>query len=488
MNPNLLCELPYFPELSLLAVSQFEINELLRDGHSASKAATNGIFSFFSITFATSNAKEMARYLENVMDLREIAFRGLESKSRLVGAHVLRNGCATFVIVNNIETPDEGRCKGDIHQKLMKCFGDSPNALEYAFLSGHFASVRERISKIETVDSLSEPEAAELKQLAVDAVAAWKISRFTNLHGMGVSDISFEVADVDTMFHKAVNNGALSIQPPTIHLDEDGQVKVAVIGVPHHDCTHTLIQNLNYSGVYLPNYKLCSRDVGVEHPVKFHEIDHVVQNFSWNEMMKAATFYAATFGFHKFWSVDEKDVSTGNTALRSIVMANGNGKVKLPINEPVKAKFRGQIEEFHDYFGGPGVQHVALSTRDILGTVASLQARGLKFNRISEDYYVTLKARLQNDNLELLEDFDKIQELQVLVDFDPSTKVMTAGGKYRCTYLLQIFSEPFHDRPTFFFEIIQRHHHNGFGKGTFKGLFESIELQQRMRGTLLPVE
>lgn len=487
MLSNFLCELPYFPETSLLSLPRFEINELLRDGHSTSKAATDGLLGFFSVTFATSNAKEMARYLENVMDFQEIAFRGLESKSPLIGAHVVRNGNVTFVIVNNIQTPDGEQCNRETRQKLKKSFGNLPKAEEHASLAGQFSSVREKFFKV-SLDSFSGSSATELKQLATDAVGAWHVSKFISRHGMGICDISFEVSDVETIFQRAVANGAFPIHPPTIQQDEAGQVKMAVIGVSHSDCTHTLIQKLNYSGAYLPNYKSSNRELSVEHTVTFHEVDHCVQNFSWNEMMKVATFYAASLGLHKFWSVDDNDVSTGNTALRSIVMASGNGKVKLPINEPARAKFRGQIEEFHDYFGGPGVQHVALRTRDIVGTVASMQARGLKFNRISDDYYVNLKERLDKDSLELLEDFERIRQLQILVDFDPSTKFMTTSGNYRCNYLLQIFSEPFHDRPTFFVEIIQRHHHNGFGKGTFKGLFESIELQQTKRGTLVPIE
>lgn len=484
---NLLTELPYFPEISPITVTQFDINELFRDGIPTSKIASDGILAFHSVTFATSNAKEMARYLESVMGFREIAFRSLESDSPLVGAHVVQNGNVTFVIVNNLEIPDGERCNVDIHQKLALAFGKSPNGVEDACLAGQFASVREKFSRIDRLDALTSVQNTQLCQLAADAINAWKIHRFVNRHGMGVSNISFEVDDVDETFQKSVSNGATSLQLPAIHQDEFGSVKMALVSSPNHDCTYTLIQNLDYSGTYLPHFKasLSKFDNNV---VMFHEIDHCVQNFSWNEMLPNASFYAAAFGLHKFWSVDDNDVSTGNTALRSMVMANSNGKVRIPINEPVKSKFRGQIEEFHDYFGGPGVQHVALSTRDILHSVASLQTRGLKFNRISEEYYVNLKERLDRDQIDLYEDFERIRELQILVDFDPATKYLTPCGKYRCHYLLQIFSEPFHDRPTFFIEIIQRHHHNGFGKGTFKGLFESIELQQRKRGTLVPIE
>lgn len=276
---------------------------------------------------------------------------------------------------------------------------------------------------------------------------------------------------------------------PTIEQDENGAVKIAVIGVPGNDISHTLVQKLSYKGKYLPHYAHSLRECpNLQREVQLQEIDHCVQNFSWNEMMPNAKFYASALGLHKFWSVDDKDVSTGNTALRSVVMSSANGKVKIPINEPARAKLRGQIEEFYEYFGGPGVQHLALLTRDILRTVRALRASGLKFNQIQPSYYVELARRLARDNIEMKEDFDQIRQGHILVDYDPATKYKKPNGKYGCNYILQIFTEPLHDRPTVFLEIIQRYHHNGFGKGTFKGLFESIELEQKKRGTLIPLE
>lgn len=474
---NLLAELPFFAENSKVVLSPFELRELFRDGYTNSKSASDGILKFHSVTFATSNAKEMARYFEAVLGFREVAIRNLETSSSLVGSHVVTNGNATLVFANNLETPDGRNCTPDIHQEI-KAHLDVLNSTELACVAGQFASVR----KLATKKKLSA-------KLVEDAIDAWHFHRFASRHGMGVCDVTLQVTSVEETFNRAVKNGATALKKPAVEQDVNGSVKVAIIGVPDNDIRHTLIEYEDYAGPFLPHYGKSERaatHLGAK--VQLHEIDHCVQNFSWEEMMPNAQFYALIFGLHKFWSVDDKDVSTGNTALRSIVMASANGKVKMPINEPAKARLRGQIEEFHDYFGGPGVQHLALLTREILSTVEALRSRGLKFNLIQPSYYVELERRLARDGIELKEDFNKIREFQILVDYDPATKFKKLNGKFGCNYILQIFSEPFHDRPTCFIEIIQRHHHNGFGKGTFKGLFELIELEQRKRGTLVPLE
>lgn len=179
-------------------------------------------------------------------------------------------------------------------------------------------------------------------------------------------------------------------------------------------------------------------------------------------------------------------MSTGATALKSVVMASANGKVKMPINEPAKGIMKGQIEEFYEFYKGPGVQHIALITRDIIALVKAMRLRGIDFNTISDAYYKNLEERLNKDSIKLFESFEELKALHILVDFDLASKYLHRDGRYRCHYILQIFTKPLHDRPTLFLEIIQRHHHNGFGKGTFKGLFETIEAQQRLRGTLVP--
>lgn len=478
---NLLQQLPFYPENRLAIISEFEINELLREGFIGSKLATDGILGFHAVKFATSNAKEMARYFELVLGFKEIAYRGLETSSPLLGSHVLRNGNATLEFVNNLHVPNGRKCSAELH-KLISYFIKGPNSVEMACLAAQFEPVRSIF--------LKGACSATLEETVKDAATAWDIHRFISRHGMGVFDVSFEVADVDEMFERAIKNGAIAILTPTVESDGRGDVKMATIGVPGSDIRHTLIQILRYRGCYLPNYSVSNRGYRAskhERP-ELCDIDHCVQNYSWNELVPYSRFYAAALGLHKFWSVDDKDVSTGNTALRSIVMASANGRVKMPINEPAKGKMKGQIEEFYDFYGGPGVQHVAFLTRDIVSAVDSLKARGLKFNHISEEYYKELEAKLTDHKIELKENLDQLKKRNILVDFDPATKYLKPSGSYACNYLLQIFTEPLHDRPTFFIEIIQRHRHNGFGKGTFKGLFESIELQQKLRGTLSPSE
>lgn len=475
---DLLQELPFSIEAAEATLSPLEIQELFRDGYSQSKIASDGILGFHSVLFATSNAKEMARYFESVLGFHEIAYRGLETGSSLVGAHVVSNGDIRFEFVNNLENPNNSSAYCAMHnmEEFMEIV---PQSFVHECFACQFLSVRTMFTK----EGVSQ---AELARTIQDAATAWEVHRFSSKHGMGVYDVAFEVTDVDEMYQRAIANSAISVMPPNIVQDKCGLVKMAILGVPGHDLKHTLVQNLDYTGCYLPRYRPTVRPDFPSKKVVLHNIDHCVQNFSWNGMMPSATFYAAAFGLHKFWSVDDQDVSTGNTALRLVVMTSANGKVKMPINEPAKSKMRGQIEEFYEYHDGAGVQHIALLTRDIVGTVSELQARGLSFNRISDAYYDNLKARLDSEDIELHEDFNQIRDLFILVDFDPATKFKKKNGKYGCNYILQIFTEPLHDRPTFFIEIIQRHHHNGFGKGTFKGLFESIELQQRMRGTLIP--
>lgn len=461
----LLKELPFSDCLDQDKLSEFEVHELFRDGHLSFKEPLDGIVGFFSVCFASANAKEMARYLELVFGFEEVAYRGLETGSFCVASHVLRNANVIFEVVNTLKVQDGAE------EKFRLMYDDAEEKFR---LNGVRAGGLEDLRR-------------NAEAVAFEAAKASLIHRFVTRHGQGVMDITFQVQNVDAAFYRAVANGAIVCRYPVILQDSYGKVKTAVVGVPKTDLLHTLVEILDYNGPFLPHfeYPICDKVPRFLPQVHLDSVDHCVQNFTWNQMMDFATFYAKAFGLHKFWSVDEQDVSTGNTALKSIVMASSNGKVRMPINEPAKGKMKGQIEEFYDFYGGPGVQHVALRTRYILDTVSALRARGLEFNTISDTYYETLQKRLHDENIALYEDFNDLRKNHILVDFDPSTK-FRKGESYSCNYILQIFSKPLHDRPTLFIEIIQRHHHNGFGKATFKGLFETIEIQQKLRGTLVP--
>lgn len=446
------------------------------DGHQKCKLPLDGIVGFHSIRFATSNAKEMASYLEYSLDCKEIAYRGLETGSVMLASHVVKKNDCVFELINTL-----GR--GDSRPGSKR---SRPNTSSSRPGTARLAKAPVTLP-VGGSDSTLHDIALAAAQLSQDAQDSSAVDEFVACHGMGVIDVSFEVVDVDAAFERAVFYGATNIRRPAVIGDEHGSVKLAVVGVPDSDLRHTLIQKLDYKGPYLPFYKLswllpmCQGG-----PVPISEIDHCVQNFSWNEMTIYATFYASAFGLHKFWSVDEQDVSTGATALKSIVMASANGKVKMPINEPAKGRMKGQIEEFYEFYNGPGVQHIALKSRDIVQLVKGMRSRGVEFNTISDTYYNDLMERLTKNSIELFESFKELRKYNILVDFDPSTKYKSRDGKTRCHYILQIFTKPLHDRPTLFLEIIQRRHHNGFGKGTFKGLFETIEAQQRLRGTLVP--
>lgn len=468
------------------------------DGFQNKPLEFEGVQGIFSIRFATSNAKEMALNLEHVFGLEKIAQLGLENGNPFLSTHVLRKNNVVFEIMTTLEPPLNSYASQmdlknrqtvsidlDIKIKfeniLMDILGIHEKQMILEALK--YRTVRKLMIEHDNVDK------DKLEALLLEAKTASSLDKFVATHGMGVSDIVFTVKNLRKVFAKAIAAGAVIICHPRVVGDNQGSVLIATIGVPFSDLQHTLVENLNYSGVYLPKYAKCDP---VQNSSKADsllcEIDHCVQNFSWNELTANAKFYISAFGLHKFWSVDENDVSTENSGLRSVVLTNFNGNVIMPMNEPVKSKMRGQIEEFYDFYGGPGVQHIALKTNDIITTVGFLKSRGLEFNTISDNYYREVEKRLLYYNIELHEPFDLLKEHQILADFDPNTRFKQKNGKFHCHYILQIFSKPIHDRPTFFFEIIQRHNHNGFGKGTFKGLFESIEEQQKLRGTLIPTE
>lgn len=286
-------------------------------------------------------------------------------------------------------------------------------------------------------------------------------------HGDGIRTIGLRVNNVEKVWEMATKNGAKSLQPPTVLKDENGQVTVAEIQT-FGDTVHKLIERENYTGIHLPGFnKLENFGPEVEEGGLVH-IDHIVGNQPEGEMEQVVQWYEKVFGFHRFWTVDDADISTEYSSLRSIVVSSPNEIVKMPINEPAEGLKKSQIQEFIDFYEGPGVQHLALSTRDIIKTVKRLKMSGLKFLNVPDSYYDELPGRVG----EIDEDMATLKELGILVDRDENG------------YLLQIFSEPIQDRPTFFFEIIQRKGCKSFGKGNFKALFISIEREQERRGNL----
>jgi 4-hydroxyphenylpyruvate dioxygenase len=293
-------------------------------------------------------------------------------------------------------------------------------------------------------------------------------------HGDGVKDVAFEVDDVVAVYENALANGAEVVSAPHIDTCDEGDVISAVIRT-YGDTTHTFIQRLTYTGPFLPGYQSCSTlDPANKFlpAVHLEAIDHCVGNQDWDEMNEACDFYERCLGFHRFWSVDDKDICTEFSALKSIVMSSPNQVVKMPINEPALGKKKSQIEEYVDFYNGPGVQHIALRTPNIIEAVTNLRARGVEFISVPETYYENMRLRLKAAGMKLQESFETIQKLNILIDFDE-------GG-----YLLQLFTKPLMDRPTVFIEIIQRNNFDGFGAGNFKSLFEAIEREQDLRGNL----
>ncbi len=292
------------------------------------------------------------------------------------------------------------------------------------------------------------------------------ISEFIYKHGDGIKDVAMHVEDVDRAFSESVKRGAVAVEAPHSISDETGTIRKAAIKT-YGDVIHTFINRSEYNGIFLPGYAakesaLKSSSVGIQF------VDHCVGNVELGKMNDWVAFYRDVLGFTQYISFDDKDISTEYSALMSKVMAGGRGMIKFPINEPADGVKKSQIEEYLDFFEGPGVQHLALLTGDIIDTVTKLRERGLEFLTIPTSYYDELEERVGKID----EPIDKLAELGILVDCDDEG------------YLLQIFSKPVVDRPTLFYEIIQRKGARGFGKGNFKALFEAIEREQDLRGNL----
>ncbi|TQB74467.1 hypothetical protein MPDQ_004768 [Monascus purpureus] len=371
------------------------------------------------------NAKQAASYYIARMGFRRIAYKGLETGSRAICSHVVRNGDITFVLTSPLRSLDR-------------------------------------------MDRFPPEEQDLLKE----------IHRHLEQHGDAVKDVAFEVDSVDSVFGAALRNGAKIVSHPRTLQDEKGSVRVATIQT-YGETTHTLVERGGYDGAFLPGYRDESGEEAQD-PIQkllpgvhLRRIDHCVGNQDWDEMEKICDYYEKALGFHRFWSVDDKQICTEFSALKSIVMASPNDIVKMPINEPAKGKKQSQIEEFVDFYNGAGVQHIALLTDDIIRDITNLKARGMEFIKVPAQYYEDMTVRLKTAGMVIEEDFETIRSLDILIDFDE-------GG-----YLLQLFTKHVMDRPTVFIEIIQRHNFSGFGAGNFKSLFEAIEREQELRGTLV---
>jgi 4-hydroxyphenylpyruvate dioxygenase len=292
------------------------------------------------------------------------------------------------------------------------------------------------------------------------------IAEHHRTHGDGVRDLALWVDDCRTAYRYATEHGAVAVQEPTVLADADGEVVIAAIRT-YGDTIHSLVERRNYRGLFLPGFRPVTpryQPAGVG--LRF--VDHCVGNVELGRMNQWVGFYEQVMGFKNLVSFDDKDISTEYSALMSKVMANGNERIKFPINEPASGKKKSQIEEYLDFYRGPGVQHIAIQTDNIIATVGALQQRGVEFLTVPGSYYDELLARVGKID----EDLAPLRELGILVDRDDEG------------YLLQIFTKPVQDRPTLFYEIIQRKGARSFGKGNFKALFESIEREQAARGNL----
>jgi 4-hydroxyphenylpyruvate dioxygenase len=290
------------------------------------------------------------------------------------------------------------------------------------------------------------------------------------LHGDGVQDIALEVDDVTRAFDTATSRGAVGIIGPTLLEDEFGVYEYATIRT-YGDTLHSFVNRDRYRGVFAPGYLPLDPDrysPRTFKPVGLRSIDHIVGNVEEGKMNEWVDFYKRVMGFSQLVSFDDKDISTDYSALMSKVVQGGEGRIKFPINEPARARRRSQIEEYLNFYHGAGVQHIALTTNDIVQTVRALRHNDVSFLRVPRAYYEMLPDRIGTID----EDLSELADLGILVDRDDEG------------YMLQIFTKPVEDRPTLFFEIIERHGSRSFGKGNFKALFEAIEREQARRGTL----
>ncbi len=293
-----------------------------------------------------------------------------------------------------------------------------------------------------------------------------EVASHHKLHGDGVKVIALWVDDARKSFNETTKKGATPYLEPKSETDEKGEVVLSGIKT-YGDTVHIFVERKNYTGTFLPGFidwqpEYKPKETGLKY------VDHIVGNVGWNEMDKVAEYYSDVMGFEQLISFDDKDISTEFTALKSKVMANDNMRIKFPINEPAEGIKKSQVEEYLDFYKGSGAQHIALATDDIVATIHDLRSRGVDFLLVPDTYYDSILDRVG----EIDEDIEVLRKHHILIDRDDKG------------YLLQLFTKPVEDRPTFFFEIIQRKNAISFGKGNFQALFEAIELEQQSRGTL----
>ncbi|MET9082672.1 4-hydroxyphenylpyruvate dioxygenase [Streptomyces sp. NPDC004237] len=357
-----------------------------------------------AVVFAVGNAKQAAHYYSTAFGMRLVAYSGPENGSRETASYVLENGSARFVFTSVIK----------------------PDTDWGRFLARHVAE-----------------------------------------HGDGVVDLAIEVPDARAAYAYAVEHGARSLAEPYELKDEHGTVVLAAIAT-YGETRHTLVERVGYDGPYLPGFVAASPIVAPPARRTFQAVDHCVGNVELGRMNEWVGFYHQVMGFSNMKEFVGDDIATEYSALMSKVVADGTLKVKFPINEPAIAKKKSQIDEYLEFYGGAGVQHIALNTNDIVETVRTMRAAGVQFLDTPDSYYDTLGEWVGDTRVPI----DTLRELRILADRDEDG------------YLLQIFTKPLQDRPTVFFEIIERHGSMGFGKGNFKALFEAIEREQERRGNL----
>jgi len=379
------------------------------DTKSTTRPPIGKFLGFDHVVYWVGNAKQAASFYTSRFGFEYLAYKGLETGERNVVSHVIKKNHIFF----EFQSPYQANDKNGIGEHIKK-------------------------------------------------------------HGDGVRDIAFAVEDAHLTFETAKKRGAKVIRELETLKDEHGEVIIGSVQT-YGDTIHTFIQRGHYKGLYLPGYKA--------HHLKepFNElfenidlgyIDHCVGNQALGDMEPTTEWYEKVLDFHRFWSVDDSIIHTDYSSLKSIVVADFDEVVKMPINEPAIGKRKSQIQEYVDYYYGAGVQHIALRTTSIIKTVTQLKKRGLEFLDIPKAYYTNLKENLKHSKITVKEDLEELEKLKILVDFDEKG------------YLLQIFTKPVEDRPTLFFEIIQRENHSGFGAGNFKSLFVSIEMEQEKRGNL----
>lgn len=381
----------------------------MTDAHHKTRPPIGRFLGFDHVVYWVGNAKQAAAYYTSKFGFEYVAYRGLETKERGIASHVIRKN------------------------KVFLEFQSSYQAEDPHGMGEH------------------------LKK-----------------HGDGVRDIAFTVEDAKLTFETAKARGAKVVRELTTLKDDHGEVILGTVRT-YGDTTHTFVQRNNYHGLFLPGYQphhLKEAFNAILPSVEFENIDHCVGNQALGDMEPTAEWYEKMLDFHRFWSVDDSIIHTEYSSLKSIVVADFDEVVKMPINEPANGKRKSQIQEYVDFYYGAGVQHIAFRTKDIIQTITLLRQRGVEFLDIPPAYYKNLRENLKHAKIHVKEDLDEIERLKILVDFDDKG------------YLLQLFTKPVEDRPTLFYEFIQRENHQGFGAGNFRALFVCIEMEQEKRGNL----